>query len=163
MWDLISGAILRSLSFFAGFILRWYWTEKRLASRIKTTISSEHEGIRIDAGELPKFHAWIEVTNLSSFPVEVERLHGEVYYGARIASFIWLDRVDVAPASEQKILISADLTDAQVRYLRRTHGSNKTRLLIDGYLACRVRGFHIFGRSIESSNVEIININVPAS
>lgn len=160
MWELTS-VIQRFVSLFAAFALRLFWTEKRLAARIKITVSSEHEGIRIDAGELPNFHGWIEIINLSPFPIEIDRLYGELFYGARIASFTWLDRATVSPSSEQKVRIGCDLTDAQARYLRRTYGRNKTRLSVNGHFVCRVRGFRVSGRSIESSNVEVINADMP--
>jgi len=157
--DILSSLAQWVLSFLPAFMLRWYWTEQRLAVRIKTTISSEGQGIWVDAGEIPNFHAWLEVTNFSPFQVEVERLHGELYYGTRICSYIWLERIEVPTASEKRIRIEGTLTDSQALYLRRNFGKNKTKLLINGYLQCRVRGFHIFGRTIESSNAEIVNAN----
>ena len=79
MWDLVASAIQNALSYVAAFALRWYWSERRLASRIRTTIRSEHDGITINGGEIPEFYAWLEIQNLTPFPIEVDRLFGEVY------------------------------------------------------------------------------------
>lgn len=162
MWDLASSAVQNALSYVAAFALRWYWSEKRLASRVRTTVRSENEGIRIDGGEVPEFYAWLEVQNLTPFPIDVDRLYGEVYCAGRIASFVWLERKQIASLQAEMVYVHADMTDAQARHLSRTVEMDKVRVVLGGYVTCRVRGFALFRREIVSSNVQIINVKKAA-
>lgn len=161
MFEIISRVAQRALSWGASFALRWYWSEQRLASDVRTVLPGDRQAVRIDGGENPSVAVWLELQNLTPFPIEIDRLFGEIFCGCRIASFVYLDRRLIQPLKTEIVHIQADMTDGQARSLRISQ-EKRVRLTLNGFIACRVRGFRLYGRNIESGNVEITNIKAPS-
>ena len=162
MLEIAASPILRALRLVPAFFLRWYWTEKRLAAGVQTKVLGDGQGININGGEVPDFSVLLEVQNLTPFPLEVDRLFGEVFCGGRIASFVSLERKTIKLLATELIFIRADMTDAQARYLANTYKTNRVHIVLSGFIHCRVRGFSLITRTIESTNVEITNVRAVA-
>ncbi len=165
MLEIVASPILRALLLLRlvpAFLLQWYWTEKRLASNVQTMVRGDGQGIKIDGGEIPYFSSLLEVQNLTPFPIEVDRLFGDVFCGGRIASFVSLERKAIKSLASEQVFIRADMTDAQARYLANTYKTNRVHIVLSGFILSRIRGFSLIGRRIESTNVEIINVRVVA-
>jgi hypothetical protein len=157
---LMSGLFRSVLGLLPSFLLRWYWTEPRLASCVLTRVSSEHEGVRIDVGELPEFSMWLEVQNPTPFAVEVDRIFGEVFCGGRVASYLYLDRMIVPSLATERICIRADMSDAQARMLARCYqqAEKRVRVIVNALVCSKVRTFRLFGREIQASNCRVVNL-----
>lgn len=158
MFEAFSSYLQRALSWGGAFALRWYWAEARLAARVRTSVAADRQGVRVNGGELPEVTIWLEVQNLTPFPIEVDRLFGEIFCGGRITSFVYLERRRIKHLESQVLHIHADMTEGQARYLANTQQGNRIRIVLNGFVHCRVRDFKLTGRSIESGNVELINV-----
>jgi hypothetical protein len=147
------------LGWLPSFVLRWYWTESRLALRVRTSVSSENEGVRIDGGELPEFSMWLDVQNLAPFAVEVDRIFGEVFCGGRVASYLCVNRTVVPSLATERIYVRADMSDAQARMLVRVYASAERRVhvVVNALVCSKVRTFRLL-REIETSNCRVVNL-----
>lgn len=58
------------------------------------------DGIVIAGGKLPQARAWLRITNLSPFPIVVDRIFGNFWYGPQLAAYSNLKQCTVPPSDE---------------------------------------------------------------
>lgn len=92
MLNILTDFLIKLLGQVVPFTLRWYYSPEKIAEKIKIRVCSEGEGIALWGGELPYAQAWLEITNLSPFPVRFDRIYGNFWYGTRLASFFLLQQ-----------------------------------------------------------------------
>jgi len=154
-----AGTIIRVMSYAFGFIMKRYYTNKKLSSMVKVKISSEHSGITINCSELPDARAWLEITNLSPFPITIHGVEAELYLSGRVARFISLNNEEISPSDEGRIFIQTDLTGRQAEHVKKNKETDTPRLNIKMFLSCKLSRFEISGREIYAKNIEFINCN----
>jgi len=133
-----SGTITRVMSYIFGFIMKKYYTKQKLASMVKINVSSEHSGITVNCSELPDARAWLEVTNLSPFPVTILGIEAELYLSGRVARFISLCNEEISPSDEGRVFIQTDLNGRQAEHVKRNKGVDNPRLNIKMFLSVPV-------------------------
>jgi hypothetical protein len=142
------------------FTLRWKYPPKRIDELIKIRISPQGNGIEFWSGDMPKVRAYIEITNLSPFPLEIERAYGTFEYGSDLEKFIYLKRESIRPASEISIPIEASITKEHVAVIRRLMPSNpRPALRFNAHVLCKVHNFEL-SRAMETSHHRLVNFNV---
>lgn len=154
-----SGTIIRILSKVFGFVMKKHYTKQKLSGMVKVAINSEHSGIIINCSELPDAKAWIEVTNLSPFPVTIHGIEAELYLSGRVAIFVNLFNQEVPPSDQERVFIQTILNGRQADNIKKNMGIDKPRLNIKMFLSCNLRTFEIDGREIATKNIEFINCN----
>lgn len=156
MHNLLTDFFVKVLGKLLPFMIRWYYKPEKIAQKIIIRIRSSHEGITFYGGELPHITAWLEITNLSPFPLELERLYGHFWYGTRLAAFYFLKRCRIEPSSEQGLLVEADLTSSQSEYIKRNQGKMEAKLSLDAFVVCNVNNIEL-RRDIPTNNVRLVN------
>ena len=81
MFEILKEFAVKALGRVLPFLVSWYYKPDKLAKKIKIQVRGAGDGVVFECGELPYVRAWLEITNLSPFPVEFERLHGHFWYG----------------------------------------------------------------------------------
>ena len=155
--DLLIEKIVRALSHIIPSALRWYYTEQRLAKRMRITVSGENEGLVVNCADIPDARVWFEVTNQTPFPVEIRALSADLMWGGRVARFISIQRVELAPHSIDKVFVETTLTHEQAQKIRTFDAREDPRLSVHVEMQCRLRPFTLFGRDIQTPNFERIN------
>lgn len=143
------------------FALRWYYSPAKIAEKIKIRVCSEGDGITLWGGELPYAQAWLEITNLSPFPIRFDRIYGNFWYGTRLAPFFLLKQHLVGSAQEIRVYIVSDLTRSQAEYIRKNSGKMEAKLTLGALGECKVNSFEL-DREIRTNNVRLNNFNAPA-
>lgn len=156
MHNLLTDFVVKVLGKLLPFAIRWYYKPAKIAQKIKIQIRGSHEGVTFYGGELPRAMAWLEITNLSPFPLEIDRLHGNFWYGTQLAAFYFLKRCRIEPSADQEILIEAELTDAHSAYIKRNQGKMDTKLTLNAYILCGVNNIELY-REIPTKNVRLVN------
>jgi LEA14-like dessication related protein len=154
-----AGTMIRVMSYLFGFIMKKYYTKQKLSSMVKVNISSEHSGITVNCAELPDARAWLQITNLSPFPITVHGIEAELYLSGRVARFVSLSNEEIEPSSEGRLFIQTDLTGRQADHVKRNKGIDNPRLNIKMFLSCRLSKFEIDAREITTKNIEFMNCN----
>ncbi len=158
MLQLLADIGLKLAAALFPFIVRWFYKVERLHAGIKIRVVDGQEGIRIYGGELPRFQAWLRITNLTPLTITLDRIYGELYHGAKLADFANLDKHVIPTASEREIAIQADLTSDHVLYIRRNLGQRfETYLRVSAHVKSRLHNFEISGREVKTKNVELTN------
>lgn len=153
------GLIIRSTSYFFGFIMRKYYTKQKLVSMVETKISSDHSGMTVNCSELPYVSVWIEITNLTPFHVIVHEIDAEFYMSVHVAEAVKTYEKDIGPSCEERLFIRTDLNVNQVNYIKRHKSFDMPRLNINMKLSCKLSPFEIIDRDISIKNIEFINCN----
>jgi len=157
MFEILKEFAVKALGRVLPFIIRWYYKPEKLAKKIKIQICGVGDGVVFECGELPYVRAWLEITNLSPFPVEFERLYGHFWYGTRLAPFYYLKRVRVEPAHDTKIFLEADLTRPQADYIKRNKDQRlEQKLSVSAYVVCKVNNIEI-EREVRTNNARLQN------
>lgn len=158
MLALLSDFGLKLAAHVAPWLVRYFYKVDRLHAGVKIRIVDGDAGISIDCGELPRFRAWVRITNLTPFKLTVDRVYGDLYHGAKLAEFRNLDRQVVPTASEMEFGIEADLTSEHVRFIRRNLGQRfKTYLSVSAHMHSRLHDFEIVGREVHTKNIDLVN------
>ncbi len=158
MWQLLADIGLKLAAALFPFIVRRFYKVERLHKGIKIRIVDGQEGIRIFGGELPRFQAWLRITNLTPLTITLDRIYGELYYGVKLADFTNLDKHVIPTASELEIAVQADLTSDHVFYVRRNLGQRfETYLRVSAHAKSRLHNFEILGREVKTKNIELTN------
>ena len=153
--ELIIGMLLRVLSYVVPFALRWYYTAQRLAKFMRVTVSSENEGLVVNCADIPEAHVWLEITNHSSFPVEILALSIDLLWGGKVGRFLSIARAEIKPHSSDRLFVETTLTTEQARKICAMSSQEKARLTIHVELQCRLRKFALIGREINTKNVSL--------
>jgi hypothetical protein len=110
------GPLVQILRFLPGFVLRRFYPPEKIAQKILIEFSSSGEGLSFYKSEqYSSIRGWLIVTNLSPFPIEIDRILGEIFVGGRVADVAFLQRTRVKPSSTTKLLFEIELTANQVK------------------------------------------------
>ncbi len=150
--------LIRLLSYIAPFIVRRMYTPERLASKIKITISSEGDGVYIQAGQLPRAQVWLEITNLTPFAIEPDRIIVKLTCTYQIAKLVLLERRIIESTEEERYLLDESLSSFQVDSLRGAGKIEEAQLEIYGYFLSKVHNFSIRNKYISTKNVRVVNL-----
>lgn len=151
--------LIKFLAWAAPFTLRKAYPSKRIADLIKVRISADGEGIEFWNGEMPKAKTWITISNLSPFPLELERAFGSFSYGAELEKFTYLQKEKIPPASEKSIPIEASLTKEHAGVILRLMTSNPRPMVqFNAHILCSVHNFDLY-RALGTTHHRLINFN----
>ena len=163
MIELLTKAAVKLLGFLMPFTLRWYFTGQRLADNVKITVASDGEGIEFWGGELPQIEAWVVITNLTPFALELDRCYGSFGFGQPLCEFMNLERRQVAASAEERFMLRASMNVFQMEYVRKMQEKNeKASIDFHGNLSCSVNRFSLDKR-IETKHFRLCNFNLPLS
>jgi hypothetical protein len=98
----------------------------------------------------------LRVTNLSPFPVELDRVVGQLSYGSFACDLVFLRRQTVLAAQEKEILLASALTEGQSRQIGRDQGLSEARMNFTAYLNCEIHDFEVT-KQTNSGNVRFLN------
>lgn len=158
MYELVKEFSVKLLAKLLPWTLRWLYTPEKIAGLIKVRISSEGSGIELWGGELPHASAWIQITNLSPFTLELERAYGSIEYGSSLDRYNYLRKAIIPPASEVRIHIEASLSQEHVGIIKRLKPSNPNPVVnFEGYFKSSVNEVHAI-RRLETSHHRLVNI-----
>jgi len=150
---------VKPLAWAAPFTLRKAYPPKRIADLIKVRISADGEGIELWNGDTPKAKAWITITNLSPFSLELDRAFGSFSYGAELESFSYLQKEKILPASEKSFPIETSLTKEQAGVIQRLMTSNpRPEVRFNAHILCSVHNFDLH-KSLGTTHHRLVNFN----
>lgn len=151
---------IKSAGHVAPFLLRRYYTPARIADKVKVRVCGEGDGITLWGGELPYAQAWIEITNVSPFPIQIDRIYGHFWYGTRLAPFLHLKEQHVGSGEEVRLYLVGDLTRPQADYIQRNLGKLETKLTLGLHAETTVNPFEL-ERELRTNNVRLNNFHQP--
>jgi hypothetical protein len=81
MINLVTEFLPKMLGHVLPVAIRWYYTPEKLADRVKVRVCEDRDGLSYWGGELPQARAWVRVTNLTPFPLLIDRIYGNFRKG----------------------------------------------------------------------------------
>jgi hypothetical protein len=165
-WTVV-GPLVRFLSWLPGWFSRWYWSDARLAAKIKIAVCTDRRGVFVNGGDIPSVDLNLEVTNFLPFDVTVEVLWCDlVFLGGRIAHLRTRLTRMVKATSHEIVHLEATMTGPQREFLQRlTERERDTyvkqgqlRVLLEGELNSKVRRFQLWGRELAAPAPEFVNL-----
>lgn len=159
MLDILIDALVKFLAWIAPFTLRKVYPPQRIADLVKTRIAADSDGIEYWGGELPRARAWITITNLSPFHIELDRAFGSFAYGAEVEKFVHLQREKIPPTREKSLFLETSLTKEQTAIIQRLRSNNpRPSVSLNALFLCRIHDFEIH-RSLETTHQRLVNFN----
>lgn len=160
MFELVRDVALKILGHVAPFALARFYPAEKISSHLRFRVRGEGDGVTYEGGELPKIHIWMQVSNLSPFNVEIDRMVVQVTYGAPIAEIVDVRRRSVPSSTEAEWLIECVLNEKQVAYIQRNSVHNpETRLNLCAFVNTTLHEFES-AMSVGTGNVRLLNIRV---
>lgn len=92
---------------------------EKLASKLALDLRSNAPGKLSDSGAVPQLELWLRITNHSAFPVVLDRVDLEAWFGQPFARAAVIERIEIAPHSDvagPKVVIF--LAETQLACLR---------------------------------------------
>lgn len=156
MFELLKDFLLKALGLVLPFVVRWFYKREKFIKGIRIRVRGEGDGVMYNCGELPNVRIWLDITNLTPFEIEFERLYGQFALGSVIGDFTHSKRYVLPPAQEREILIEFWLNEYQAQYVRRNHGTYETKLFLGAYVTSNVHKVEL-AREIGTNNVRFLN------
>lgn len=162
MFELLIELLIKVLGKILPTAVSWFYKPEKLNKGIKVRIRGEGDGVAYFCGELPKVNIWVEVSNLTPFTIEIDRIYGQLSYGCAIGEFIHLKRHIVPPADEKLVLVEMTLNEHQENHIRKNLGKVETKLFLNAYINSKIHNLELT-REINTNNVRLVNcVNICA-
>ncbi len=162
MLDILTNFLVKFLAWIAPFTLRKLYKPDRLAALVKLRVSAQSDGIEFWGSGLLQAKAWITISNMSPFEIELDRAFGVFSFSAQIEKFVYLQREKLRPSTETSILIETSLTKEQADTIRNLRQHNpRPGLNIQALFLCRVHDFEV-RRTLETNHHRLVNFDVVA-
>ncbi|RYE50231.1 MAG: hypothetical protein EOP48_20125 [Sphingobacteriales bacterium] len=156
MFETIVGWVVKISPKFLHFLFRWFYSSEKLTNMIGVTIGSENEGIVVNCSGLPEARAWVEITNLSPFELNLVGTEANLIWVGKVAEFTSMQRLSIKRHSKIQILLETSLTELQSKHIEETNHMERPRLYISLYFESSIRLINKV-RSIETSNARLLN------
>ena len=122
--DLAPSLAAKVLAWLPGWLLRRVLTPGGLADRISVDLRGNAPGSISANGSVPQLDLWFRITNHSAFPVVLDRLDLEVWYGQPFARLSSIERRMIpAHADMETLRVTEYLSGTQLAYLKRAQES----------------------------------------
>jgi len=157
MIEILIDFAIKFLAWVAPITLRRAYTPERIGKLIKVRISAEGQGIEFWNGEIPSARAYITITNLSPFYLELDRAFGSFSYGAELGKFTYLQKEKIAPASEVSIHLEVSLSKEHISMMQRQKEHYpRVELRFNAHILCDVHNFDLY-RCLETTHYKLVN------
>jgi hypothetical protein len=143
-----------------GFLLRLWWPQERLASRISIDVRPRHSPVQINGGEISRADIWLELQNAGPFPVELDRMIVTAYLAGSSLDFYHLDRIILAPETRTEVHIQGAVPAGHIaHYARNLKHGNPMSLAVRAEFNSKIRQFSV--RTDNLSGIDARNVNMP--
>lgn len=151
--------VWRLLRWLPGFLLRWYFTQEKLAQLIYVDLRPRHSSAVVDLGESTSFSLYLMAINLSPFPVELDRASFRFWLGGSTMDASILKKQVIAPGEIVSLYISGTIPEGPANQFAK-HPDNPVAL--DGNIEfnCNVRPFAKTVGHLDGINPIIHNAHV---
>ncbi|MEZ0209247.1 MAG: hypothetical protein ACAH17_03680 [Candidatus Paceibacterota bacterium] len=156
MLELFKDFLLKALGFALPFVVRWIYKPEKLANGIKVRIRGDGDGVTYNCGELPNIRIWLEVTNLTPFQIEFDRIYGQLAYGCVVGEVNHLKRHVLPPAQEKEVFVEFSLNESQAQFIRQNREKQDTRFYLGAYIISNIHNIE-FSKEINTNNVRFLN------
>lgn len=125
-----------------SFLFKRHFTAKRLADLVYCDLVPRGEAAYINVGAVASANVYLQVINLSPFPVEMDRAQLNMNCGGGSIDFVQLTRLSVEPGVIAHLHLQASITDGSARAIACTSES-PVKAWLNGSLEfnCSVRNF----------------------
>jgi hypothetical protein len=163
MVELLKDTIPKVLGYIMPFVVRWFYKAGKINEGIKVRVNSDGDGVTYNCGELPTVRIWLQLSNLTPFTIEFDRIYGQLCYGGVLGEFTHIKKYRLLPASEQDALIVISLTEAQVQYIRRNLSNvQASKIYLAAFINCKIHSFELH-REVNTNNVKLYNCDKAVS
>lgn len=162
MVELLTNILPKVLGYATPSAVRWFYKPEKIDKRIKVRVRSEGDGVAYNCAGLPNVRIWLQLSNLTPFTIEFDRIYGELWYGGFLGKFTYIKKHKLLPATETDTLIEISLTEAQVQYIRHNLSNVQTKLFLGAFINCKIHSFELH-REVNTNNVQLYNCDKPVT
>lgn len=124
------------------WLLRWKFSEERMANLVKVDIFPRHENVSVNLGRpFATFQLWFEVTNMSPFDVELDRAQIEFCCSGIPLHVPYIKKIKVEAGKTEKFHVDGDMPDNKADQIVRFRDKANSSISMDVYFNCRLHGF----------------------
>lgn len=146
--------ILRRLP---AFLLRWYFSQEKLAKLIYVDIQPRHDSAVVDLGQGASFRLWLQAINLSPFTVELDRASFIFWYGGATLNASILNKKSIAPGEITTLYLNEVIPDGFADQMASTSPNNPVALSGNIEFNCKIRSFPKNIGHLDGINPKVFN------
>ena len=158
MFNLAPSLVIKLMGKILPFVVRWFFKPEKLAEKIEITVNPQDEGICINAGQGASARVWLKISNLSPFPVEIDRIFGDLSLSNKVAEICYLHRKTIEPSKSLLVFADTALSSLQVDLIKLQENTKEATLKLNAYFNCKICNFSITQKYVKSKNLELMNI-----
>lgn len=114
-----SSLIAKMLAALPACLLRRIMKPEKLGCKLALDLRSNGPGKLSDSGAVPEIELWLRITNHSAFPVILDRVDLEVWFGQPFARAAVIERKAIASHSDvEDLKVAIFLSEPQLAHLR---------------------------------------------
>lgn len=140
-----------------GFLLRRHFTAEKLAELVYCDLAPRGEPAHINVGQVASAQVYLQLINLSPFPVEMDRGQFDMNSGGGRIDFVHLKRLRLEPGVIVHLVLQASIADGSAVAIASSPEA-MTRTSLNGAMEfnCGVRNF---AKRIGLSDIRPVVIN----
>lgn len=155
------GWLWKLVSWLPGFLLRWRFSKKALADRIRIDVPPRHTAVQINGGEITEAAIYLQIHNRGYFPVELDRMTVQLILAGSAIEYFYLDRTPIPPDTTCDIHVRGPLPRGLVdHYARNIKNGDVVSLLVRAELNSKIHNFSVNTGYL--NGIQPRNINMPA-
>lgn len=163
MLELAIKSLLKFLGYFIPTTLKWYYTSSRLQTYIRMRVATDGDGVELWAGDLPHVIVRVVVTNLSPFPMSLDRSTISIGFGSVIAEGLSLMPTSLPSTSEAVLMFRCPLDLFQAHYVQKSKDQvTRINLSVRALILCRVNNLDVV-KSFDTTHYKLTNFDRPVS
>ncbi len=141
-----------------AILLRWYFSQERMAGLIYVDMQPRHESVRVDLGDYATMNAYLQIINLSPFEIEVDRASFQVICGGAVLEAAILKKQKLASGQIGLLIFTSTISDGAARLVARHSDNLYARAVGHLELNSSVRSFSRTIGGLDGVNVTLVNV-----
>ncbi|MCY3956237.1 MAG: hypothetical protein OXF47_09635 [Nitrospira sp.] len=154
------------LAWLPKWLMRWKFSEERMANLVNVDIRPRHENVKVNLG-LPcaTFELWFQVTNMSPFGVELDRAQIDfLCHGGMSLCVPYIKKIKIRAGKMEELCIAGDIPDNKAdqiaRYISQGGDKDNSSISMDVYFNCRLHAFAKLRHRLDGVKPHFINQQV---
>src|SRR6266850_1697943 len=139
---LASSLLTKLLAALPGWLLRRFMKAESLRFSLQIDLRGNAPGHLSDSAAVPELEMYLRITNHSAFPVVLDRLDIQAWFGQPFARVAMIERREIAPHSDvDNLRVNTFLSETQLAFLRQMQGGTwkpELKLQVMGYFSSKL-------------------------
>jgi hypothetical protein len=155
----ISGLLKLAFKWLPSWMLRWYYSKDKLSKLVYVDIQPRGQSTVVDLGPCASVRMWLQLINLSPFPIELDRADFRFQFGGTEMQLPVLNKQVIESGAMINLSLNGPIADGHADQMHRNSSRSEGSLSGNIEFNCKVHSFGRQIRTLDGIQVTVFNPN----